>query len=1191
MDRSRKWLAFISITALVLVTLLGGIVSAMAGNGDGQPAAEQLVIGEGTESIVPVAEAAPVAEEEADAPAPEENAEQPADEEEKVAIPLGESPLAPPDAVTECFPTCRHGKICVIKFLDANENGVKDAGETIISGVTILLNGQDPKQTDGDGKVCYDNLGPGDYTVSEVVPDGYHATTPTSYKIQLCSDQTVTKYFGNAPNIVLKGSISGHKWLDPNGDGSFEDKTPLEGVTIELWKGGEKIATTTTAADGSYSFGDLDPGDYTVKEIVPGGMVAISPVSVDVTVAEGQDVEDADFYNKEEVCDDGIIEAVVRVDDNCDGEFTGDDSLLDGVTFKLYHIEENGDLTPVSPPSMISGPGWGFEVILFVIKIPVYYPGGHVIWENLPRAYAGEEEATYRLVMETPEGYTAISPTSYDLTLHNCPWPCYWFRKDFLLSRNSHLRGHKWEDVNGNGVYDPGTDKPLEGWTIELYNEDGSFRTSTTTNAAGEYSFDDLPEGIYTVKEVLQEGWAYSYPEDGIFEDVPVGCGDVDGKDFLNSRYLYINGHKYEDANCSGVIDDGDPGVPGVEVKLFIYNEQSSEWEEVASTTTGEDGYYEFTGLAPGTYKVQEILTVELLKDWFIVSPDEGIYAPVVLEDQGAEDKDFLNARYVSISGNKWEDLDCDGELDEGEPPVEGVTIELWKDGVKIAETTTGADGSYSFTNLLPGTYTVKEVLPEGWYPTNPESGMYPDIELVCGQPIEGLDFLNCRYGSICGYKYADLNENGIMGEGEEGLDGITIELNDGEYSTVTADGGKFCFENLPPGTYKVTVDESTAIGYYPTGPISIEVDLNPGEKEMVYFGNAPYGSISGKKWLDVNYDGVWDEDETVVIEGITINLYAGNPPEGDPIATTVTGEDGYYEFTDLKAGVYTVEEEGGEGYFSCTSDSVEVTLSAGEGAVVDFGNCPYGRIEGLKFLDLNGDGVQDPDEPGLEGVEITLTGLGDVGAMAKTISGEDGTFVFNKLLPGEYAVAETVPAGYYATRPIIVEVVVGPGESISVVFANAPYGSIVGNKWIDDGDNQLDPSKDTPKAGMTIKLTGETKGGEPVSMETTTGEDGSYSFLLLEAGNYNVTEIYDPEKMKAVTPDSIDVTLEPGAEGVVDFLNVEFEVGGEEITPPAGGTLPSTGMGQLPLLIAAAMLVLLGLALLAAGLRRRYQE
>ncbi len=557
-------------------------------------------------------------------------------------------------------------------------------------------------------------------------------------------------------------------------------------------------------------------------------------------------------------------------------------------------------------------------------------------------------------------------------------------------------------------------------------------------------------------------------------------------------KYASESGHKYEDADCDGEIGAEDPGVPGVEIQLFVWDEDGSEYVYVESTLTDGSGYYEFDELLPGTYKVLEVLTPELLEEWYVVSPEGGIYEPVVLE--------------------------CES--------------------------------------------------------------------------IEDLDFLNARYGAIEGWKYWDKDGNGVMDGEDEGLAGVTIILDPdpglgAPRVTVTDDGGYFSFDQLLPGKYTLSVDESTAPDYYPVSPVSIEVDVTCARTVTVYFSEAPYGSVSGKKWLDANYDGIWGEEETVVIEGITINLYEGSPA-GELIASTVTGSDGYYEFTKLEPGTYTVTEEGKEGYFSCTPDSVDVALSAGEGAIVDFGNCPYGRIEGLKFLDLDGDGSLDAGEPTLEGVEITLEGKN---ALAITTTGEDGTFIFRNLLPGEYTVSETVPSGYYATRPIEVPVVLNPGESASVIFANSLYGSIVGNKWLDDGDTLLGPEKDKPKAGMTIKLTGKTIGGALVSMEAITAEDGSYAFLLLEAGDYEVTEVYDSTKMKAISPDSVDVTLPPGGEEIVDFLNVEVEVGGEIITPPSSTTLPATGMDQLPLLIAAAIMLLAGLVFLAFGLRRRYQE
>ncbi|MBC7231497.1 MAG: hypothetical protein H5T74_14045 [Actinobacteria bacterium] len=1109
MDRSRRFLALASITALVLVTLLGGIVSALAGGGRLTSAMGRSVMtGAAEPTTAELTEGAPgeqIAEEEADAepgekeasatadlPEGEELGDQagPADLEEAGAEGTHAAPQATAYPETGADILC-YGRLEVIKFLDANANGKKDTGETGMQGVTILLDGGNPKVTGTDGKVIYSEVPVGSHTVSEVIPDGYHATTPASYTFDICLGQKVTKYFGNAPNVALKGSISGHKWLDPDGDGDLSDKQGLGGVTIELWQGGTKKGTTTTAADGSYSFADLEPGEYTVKEIEPDNTEPCSPTSVCVTVPEGQDVTGVDFCNKpgRPPCSYGVVEVLVVEDVNCNGVADQGEPLVSGVPVSLYHVS-GGEWIPANgydgPYQKYSGPGaYGIFAPFGFIMPP--YPAGWAGWMNLPLNYSGMGWSEYAVEITVPEGWHATAGTVRDQLYLRCPF-CWWKQVEIPIARNFHISGHKYEDLNHNGKKEA-LEPPVAGVTIQLWQGD-VLKATAETAEDGSYFFEDLLDGVYTVKEVLPDGWYPTSPAGGIYEGIEVGCGDnVEGLDFLNSRYL-------------------------------------------------------------------------------------------------------------SISGSKWEDLNHNGKLDDGESPLAGVTIQLWQGDVLKATAETAEDGSYSFTGLLPGEYRVVEVLPAGWFPTNPDDGAHDYVDLKGGVPVEGLDFLNCRYGAICGVKYLDMNQNGAMDEGEEGLDGVTIKLNGGAYSTVTAGGGRFCFQDLVPGIYVVAVDESTAPGYYPTGPVSIVVEVDPGETEEVFFGNAPFGSISGKKWLDANADGIWGESETVMIAGVTIKLFEGNPPV-ELVGTAVTGEDGAYSFTDLKPGAYTVMEEGMEGYFACTPVSVAVELSAGEGAVVDFGNCPYGRIEGLKFLDLDGDGARDEGEPGLEGVEITLTGLGETEALAKTVSGEDGAFLFRNLLPGEYRVEEKVPAGYYATRPTAIDpVVVGPGESIAVIFANAPYGSIEGNKWLDDGDGLIDETKDKPGAGVTVKLDGKTLGGDAVSIQTVTGADGSYAFLLLEAGDYTVTEEFDPEKMSSISDESVAVKLVPGEEKTgIDFLNAEVEVGGEVVTPEspetggATGTLPRTGLEQYPLLVSAAALMMLGLAFLALGLRPRRQE
>jgi hypothetical protein len=168
---------------------------------------------------------------------------------------------------------------------------------------------------------------------------------------------------------------------------------------------------------------------------------------------------------------------------------------------------------------------------------------------------------------------------------------------------------------------------------------------------------------------------------------------------------------------------------------------------------------------------------------------------------------------YFNISGYKYEDAD-------GNPATLGVgakldnwIIELYKldNLVEVLQgTATTGDttkswptGYYEFANLGPGQYVVREQVQPGWQRIYPISGKY-DIDSAIGT-YGSLDFGNFEYAKICGYKFNDLNGDGIWDPvNEPGLQGWTITLtgidslegvvND---SKVTDVNGRYCFENL----------------------------------------------------------------------------------------------------------------------------------------------------------------------------------------------------------------------------------------------------------------------------------------------------------------------------------------------------------------------------------------------------------
>src|SRR5205807_2166954 len=71
----------------------------------------------------------------------------------------------------------------------------------------------------------------------------------------------------------------------------------------------------------------------------------------------------------------------------------------------------------------------------------------------------------------------------------------------------------------------------------------------------------------------------------------------------------------------------------------------------------------------------------------------------------------------AALGDRVWVDSNANGIQDAGELGKSGVTVQLWACGglSAMATTTTDANGIYSFTNLTPGSYFVKFVLPGGF--------------------------------------------------------------------------------------------------------------------------------------------------------------------------------------------------------------------------------------------------------------------------------------------------------------------------------------------------------------------------------------------------------------------------------------------------------------------------------------------
>ena len=164
-------------------------------------------------------------------------------------------------------------------WLDANANGVQDAGEAGINGVTVqLLDGANnvvaTATTSGDGNYTFNNLAGGTYTV-RVVASSLPAGVAETYDLDgvaSANQATFTLAAGaNRTDVDFgyryTGSIGDRVWLDTNANGVQDaGEAGINGVTVQLLDGANNVvATDTTSGDGNYTFDNLAAGTYTVR--------------------------------------------------------------------------------------------------------------------------------------------------------------------------------------------------------------------------------------------------------------------------------------------------------------------------------------------------------------------------------------------------------------------------------------------------------------------------------------------------------------------------------------------------------------------------------------------------------------------------------------------------------------------------------------------------------------------------------------------------------------------------------------------------------------------------------------------------------------------------------------------------------------------------------------------------------------
>ncbi|HDT6323731.1 TPA: carboxypeptidase regulatory-like domain-containing protein, partial [Staphylococcus aureus] len=421
------------------------------------------------------------------------------------------------------------------------------------------------------------------------------------------------------------------------------------------------------------------------------------------------------------------------------------------------------------------------------------------------------------------------------------------------------LGDYVWEDTNKNGIQDQ-DEKGISGVTVTLKDENGNVLKTVTTDADGKYKFTDLDNGNYKVEFTTPEGYTPTSTNTGGNDTVDSNglttTGVINGADnmtldsgFYKTPKYNLGNYVWEDTNKDGKQDSSEKGISGVTVTL-----KNENGEVLQTTKTDKDGKYQFTGLENGTYKVEFETPSGYTPTQVGSGTDEGIDSNGTSTTGVIKDKDndtidsgFYKPTY-NLGDYVWEDTNKNGVQDKDEKGISGVTVTLKDENDKVLKTvTTDENGKYQFTDLNNGTYKVEFETPSGYTPTSVTSGNDTEKDsngLTTTGVIKDADNMTLDSGfyktpkySLGDYVWYDSNKDGKQDSTEKGIKDVKVTLlnEKGEVigTTKTDENGKYRFDNLDSGKYKVIFEKPAGLTQTGTNTTEDDKDADGGEVDV----------------------------------------------------------------------------------------------------------------------------------------------------------------------------------------------------------------------------------------------------------------------------------------------------------------------------------------------------------------------
>lgn len=739
---------------------------------------------------------------------------------------------------------------------------------------------------------------------------------------------TIKKIDGSTGEIISTGAIFEIYKADENGN--FVKRNDL------------KVREGKTGSDGTWEIKDLPEGTYyAIEKVSPTGYIP-NPLPIKFTIGfkenNGLSVEndktsitlkkvdadnneiaisgvEFDLYMKGSLKDTKINEAPLKTDTNgkitvegleIDKEYyfvetstpNGYYSNSDKHSFKINEygkaVDINGadidELIVANTPTSfnISKTDADTHEKISGVTFAIYaqdgtYKGSYITDENGNiHLYKFSEGAYYAVETGFPSGYVhdnsqhefVINGTTKDETLT-------------ITNKKTSVTLSKIDLVNGN---------PVEGATIEIYNDNGDCVYSGISDENGTITVDYLPVGSYKFKETINPDGYQINSETYEFTINPDGS--------------ITNGYAITNAPTEVIITKTDADgnlLAGATIAIY-----DAEGNEVYKGVTNELGQIKVQYLKNGTYTYKEVSAPDGYK------LNKEVYEFTINRDGSVEGENVMINESTSVTITK---------TDENNVPLAGSTIAIFdEEGNEVYRDTTNEFGKISVFGLHYGNYTYKEIeCPDGYvldetiykFSIDTEGNVSGDNAIVniatsviitktdkSGTPISGATI-------------------GIYDENDELLFTLVTDEN-GQIQVRNLVSGKYYFkEILPAEGYEINTDkyefEITREGKV-IGKTSLVNNLT---KVVVKKTDAKGNPLSGAEIGIYNANdelvtsGISDENGELIVYGLKPGSYYAKEtkaPEG-----YVLSDDNVY---------FTIDEYGiAQGSFLITNEAITVTV------------------------------------------------------------------------------------------------------------------------------------------------------------------------------------------------------------------------------------------------------------------------